>query len=70
MITFSVATNESKLSRYRAHLLGVAKEACIGIDFSKRAHYYNTHKAHLLLHVSEAFINRTINAARAKKTKG
>ena len=24
------------------------------MDFSKRTHYYNTHKAHLLLHVSEA----------------
>lgn len=28
------------------------------MDFSKRTHYYNTHKAHLLLHVSEASNNQ------------
>lgn len=50
--------SEEKLADYRTHLLGVAKEAGVGMDFSKRTHYYNTHKAHLLLHISEASNNQ------------
>lgn len=50
--------NESKLSRYRNHLLNVAKKAGVGMNFTKRTHYYNTHKAHLLLHWSEASNNQ------------
>ena len=46
--------NETKLIEYRAHLLGVANEAGVKMDFSKRTHYYNSHKAHLLMHWSES----------------
>ena len=46
--------SEKKLIEYRVHLLGVANEAGVKMDFSKRTHYYNSHKAHLLMHWSES----------------
>ena len=46
--------SETKLRKYRSHLLAVANEAGVKMDFSKRTHYYNSHKAHLLMHWSES----------------
>ncbi len=42
--------SESKRKDYRQHLLTMADGAGIEMDFSKRTHYYNTHKAHRLMH--------------------
>jgi predicted DsbA family dithiol-disulfide isomerase len=40
---------------YRKDLVEVAKEAGLIYDYSKRTHYYNTAKAHRLVHFSQAF---------------
>ena len=40
---------------YRTNLVGVAKEAGLIYDYSKRTHYYNTAKAHRLVHFAQAF---------------
>lgn len=40
---------------YRTDLIGVTKEAGLVYDFSKRTHYYNTAKAHRLVHFAQAF---------------
>jgi len=45
--------SEAKQKDYRAHLLLVANQAGVAMDFSKRTHYYNTHKAHRLMHYCE-----------------
>ncbi|MGY8869776.1 MAG: DsbA family oxidoreductase [Pseudomonadales bacterium] len=47
--------NQSKLCDYRANLLAVAEQAGVCIDFSKRSHYYNSNKAHLLMHWCESY---------------
>jgi len=46
--------NQSKLNAYRKNLLAAAEQAGVSIDFSKRTHYYNTKKAHRLIHWSES----------------
>jgi len=46
---------QSKRQDYRKHLLAVAKQASVSIDFSKRSHYYNSNKAHRLIHWSEGY---------------
>lgn len=40
---------------YRADLILVAKKAGLHFDYSKRTHYYNTAKAHRLIHFAEKF---------------
>jgi len=47
--------SQSKLQDYRAHLLAVAEQAGVCIDFSKRTHYFNSNKAHRLIHWSEGY---------------
>jgi predicted DsbA family dithiol-disulfide isomerase len=42
--------SQSQLQDYRAHLLAVAEQAGVCIDFTKRTHYYNSNKAHRLIH--------------------
>jgi len=44
-----------KQQEYRKHLLAVAKQAGVCIDFSQRTHYYNSNKAHRLMHWSESY---------------
>ena len=44
-----------RCQEYRKNLLLVADQAGVCIDFAKRSHYYNTNKAHRLLHWSEGF---------------
>ena len=46
---------QSKRKDYRKHLLAVAKQAGVCIDFSKRTHYYNSNKAHRLMHWCEGY---------------
>lgn len=45
--------SERKRKEYRKQLLSAADQAGVVMDFSKRAYYYNTQKAHQLLHWSE-----------------
>jgi len=45
--------SETKQKDYREHLLAVANEAGVAMDFSKRTHYYNSNKGHRLMHYSE-----------------
>ena len=47
--------SKSKRREYQKHLLAVAKQAGVCIDFSKRTHYYNSNKAHRLMHWSEGY---------------
>jgi len=47
--------SQSKRREYRKHLLAVAEQAGVCIDFSKRSHYYNSNKAHRLMHWSEGY---------------
>lgn len=47
--------SQSKLQDYRTRLLAVAKQAAVCIDFSKRSHYYNSNKAHRLIHWCEGY---------------
>ncbi len=47
--------SQVKRREYRKHLLVVAKEAGVSMDFSKRTHYYNTNKAHRLMHWCEGY---------------
>lgn len=42
-------------TNYRSHLLAAAKQAGVCIDFSRRTHYYNSNKAHRLIHWSETY---------------
>ncbi|WP_019531143.1 DsbA family oxidoreductase [Dasania marina] len=46
--------NEVRRQSYRSHLLTAAKQAGVCIDFAKRSHYYNSNKAHRLLHWCES----------------
>jgi len=47
--------SQAKQKEYRADLLIVAKQAGVCIDFSKRTHYYNSNKAHRLMHWCEGY---------------
>jgi len=47
--------SQSKRHDYRTNLLTVAKQAGVCIDFSKRTHYYNSNKAHRLMHWCEGY---------------
>jgi predicted DsbA family dithiol-disulfide isomerase len=47
--------SQSQLQDYRKHLLTMAEQAGVCIDFSKRTHYYNSNKAHRLIHWSERY---------------
>lgn len=44
---------EAQLMDYQKSLVATAKNANVTIDFSKRKHYFNTRKAHLLMHLAE-----------------
>ncbi len=46
---------KEQFMHYRANVVGVAKEAGLIYDYSKRTHYYNTAKAHRLVHFAQAF---------------
>ena len=46
---------ESQLLAYRNNLLTVAAAADVTIDFSNRTHYYNSAKAHQLIHWAEGY---------------
>ena len=46
--------NESQLLDYQKSLVETAKKSNVIIDFSKRKYYYNTRKAHLLMHLAES----------------
>ena len=47
--------NTEELLRYRENLVETAMEAGLSYDFGKRTHYWNTAKAHTLLHFAEKF---------------
>ena len=46
---------KSKLLKYQENLIAVAASAGVIIDFSKRTHYYNSGKAHQLMHWAEGY---------------
>lgn len=50
---------EEQHDEYRVRLLQVAQDSGVKIDFSKRTHYYNTKKAHQLLHFASLFDKQT-----------
>lgn len=43
---------KEQLAKYRTDLIATGKAAGIVFDFSKRTHYYNTYRAHLLLNAA------------------
>jgi len=47
------------LKDYQESLVKTAKNAGVVIDFSKRTHYYNSRKAHKLIHWAEQFNKQT-----------
>ena len=47
--------NTEELLRYRENLVETATQAGLTYDFSKRTHYWNTAKAHTLIHCAEKF---------------
>lgn len=46
--------NESQLLDYQKSLIKTARDSDVIIDFSKRKYYYNTKRAHLLMHLAES----------------
>lgn len=46
--------SENKRRDYRTHLLAVAQDAGVSMDFSKRTHYYNTHQGHKIMHLAQS----------------
>ena len=46
--------NESQLLDYQKSLVKTARDSDVIIDFSKRKYYYNTKRAHLLMHLAES----------------
>lgn len=51
--------NEDELLDYQQSLVTTAAKAGVSIDFSKRTHYYNTKKAHVLMHLAERLNKQT-----------
>ncbi|OUR76763.1 hypothetical protein A9Q83_13430 [Alphaproteobacteria bacterium 46_93_T64] len=51
--------DDRKLLDYQSSLVNTAKNAGVIIDFSKREKYYNTRKAHLLMHWTEGYNKQT-----------
>jgi predicted DsbA family dithiol-disulfide isomerase len=51
--TRQMGWNNSQLLDYQKSLVQTAENANVSIDFSKRKYYYNTRKAHLLMHLAE-----------------
>ena len=47
--------NTEELFRYRENLVETARQARLTYDFGKRTHYWNTAKAHTLIHFAEKF---------------
>jgi len=47
--------NREQWLRYREDLVETAKKAGLVYDFNKRTHYWNTVKAHTLIHYAESF---------------
>ncbi len=47
--------SQNKLDDYQAGLVRTANKAGVIIDFANRTHYYNTHKAHLLMRWTHNF---------------
>ncbi len=47
--------SQNKLDDYQAGLVRTANEAGVIIDFANRTHYYNTHKAHLIMRWTHNF---------------
>jgi len=47
--------NAEELLRYRENLIETATQAGLTYDFGKRTHYWNTAKAHTLVHFAEKF---------------
>ncbi len=47
--------DQSKLLNYQENVTAVAASAGVRIDFSKRTHYYNSGKAHQLMHWAEGY---------------
>ena len=47
--------NREQWLRYRQDLVETAKKAGLVYDFNKRTHYWNTAKAHTLIHYAESF---------------
>jgi len=47
--------SHSRQQDYRTKLLAMAEQAGVCIDFSRRTYYYNSNKAHRLIHWSEAY---------------
>ena len=47
--------NTEELLRYRENLVETAIQAGLTYDFGKRTHYWNTAKAHTLIHFAEKF---------------
>ena len=47
--------SDNKLKQYQTDLVATAKNAGVCIDFSKRRYYFNTHKAHRLMHWVHGF---------------
>lgn len=47
--------NDNRLKQYQTNLVATAKNAGVCIDFSKRRYYFNTCKAHKLMHWVQGF---------------
>jgi predicted DsbA family dithiol-disulfide isomerase len=47
--------DNASLLDYQKNLLAVAESADVAIDFSRRTHYYNSGKAHQLMHWAEGY---------------
>ena len=47
--------SDNRLKQYQTDLVATAKSAGVCIDFSKRRYYFNTHKAHKLMHWVQGF---------------
>lgn len=51
--------DEQRLLAYQNSLIETARKAGVTIDFSKRTKYYNTHKAHRLMHLAHEYEQQT-----------
>jgi predicted DsbA family dithiol-disulfide isomerase len=50
--------DQSKLLNYQENVTAVAASAGVNIDYSKRTHYYNSGKAHQLMHWAEGYVRQ------------